>query len=212
MSLFNTLLKAGLILALLFYILSFPKSDLGLSSGGGVSSTITTTSSTVSTTSTTLLPFLSEQIDPSTINYVNVTRIINKTETIYNIENLTRYITLNVSSEQTKALLNMRPVSCSTAPCSHGYSLAKSDCLDILSLKGSRFSEAWGMGYDPFAVEKQRLQESEIACFRRYSDDVILINGSLWYVSTVGDWFDSDGHKITGNVSLMRGDIWLYRQ
>lgn len=146
-------------LALFMYIMSYPKTTPDPVTAIVEDTPATTTTTTTSTT-TTLDPFhpYRELMGNRTVIYlnrtINETIIINTTEYV-NITQ-TAYI-YELSPNQLQQIDNMRPTKCMSPPCSQGYAMAKDDCRSIVGLATSKYSEAWGTGYDPMFRWNQSL-------------------------------------------------------
>jgi len=122
--------------------------------------------------------------------WTNKTNIINITVydnvTVINQKNITAYYTLNLTAFQQQQLMNLKPDRCFTTGCSDGFDKAKREMLSILELKGPKFRETFGTGYDPFF----KVNDSQ-AVFNIYSDavgDYLNLNGSYWYLTIPGQY------------------------
>ena len=132
-------------------------------------------STTTSTTMPTLLNFT--QIEDK-IRWIN--RTFNKTNIIEKV--VFNYTVMDLTVVQQKALLNMNPKVCFTSGCSDGFDKCKRKALSIMELKGPKFRESFGSGYDPFLKENDSLAVFEII------DNAIDLNGTYWYITVPAVW------------------------
>ena len=133
------------------------------------------------------------------INQINVTNTTIKTITVYEAMDMTPH--------QQQSLMNMKPDVCFTAGCSDGFDKCKREALGILELKGPKFRETFGTGYNPFHKVNDTL-----ACLERELDGSVVFDGDYWYVTIPFNFsYINETAVRNGTLKIFRDQIKLRR-